>query len=127
MSTFIEIGLILTYILTFTIGQLWLKLAMNSHDEVELDGGEAARRTPIWAKFRTPVLFGLGIICMAISFFVSIGLLQKLDLSYLFPFQGLSVIFVTLGSFIFLKERPSIALMIGAGFIATGVVLVSYS
>ena len=127
MKTLIHISLILTYILAFTMGQLWLKLAMNSHDEPLAAGQGPGGARNLWTKVRTPTLFTFGIISMAISFFVSIGLLQTLDLSYLFPFQGLSVIFVTLGSFLFLKEKPSLTLMIGAAFIATGVVLVSYS
>ncbi len=32
---------------------------------------------------------------MTISFFLTLGLLQRFDLSYLYPFQGLSVILIT--------------------------------
>ena len=33
---------------------------------------------------------------MTISFFLTLGLLQRFDLSYLYPFQGLSVIIIAI-------------------------------
>ena len=64
---------------------------------------------------------------MTLTFFINLGLLQKLDLSFLFPFQGLSVIIVTLGASFFLKERLTVSLVIGALLITAGVMLVSGS
>jgi len=54
-------------------------------------------------------------------------LLQKLDLSYLFPFQGLSVIIIAFSSVVFLKERLSGTLIVGVVLITAGVILVSAS
>ncbi|HZR06462.1 MAG TPA: hypothetical protein VFA61_11610 [Candidatus Udaeobacter sp.] len=68
-----------------------------------------------------------GIILMTISFFLTLGLLQRFDLSYLYPFQGLSVIFITLTAAVVLKERLNMRLAIGALLISVGVVLVSLS
>ena len=55
------------------------------------------------------------------------GLLQRFDLSYLYPFQGLSVIFITILAAVVLKEKLSARLTIGALLITAGIVLVSMS
>jgi uncharacterized membrane protein len=68
-----------------------------------------------------------GIFLMTISFFLTLGLLQRFDLSYLYPFQGLSVIIITLMAAVILKEKLSLQLTIGALLISLGVVLVSLS
>jgi uncharacterized membrane protein len=64
---------------------------------------------------------------MTVSFFLTLGLLQRFDLSYLYPFQGLSVIFITLLAAVTLKENISTRLMLGALLITAGIVLVSIS
>ncbi len=56
-----------------------------------------------------------------------VGLLQRFDLSYLYPFQGLSVIFITLLAAMVLKEKLSARLTLGALLITAGIVLVSMS
>jgi uncharacterized membrane protein len=68
-----------------------------------------------------------GIILMTISFFLTLGLLQRFDLSYLYPFQGLSVIFITLMAALVLKEKLNTRLAVGALLISAGIVLVSMS
>ena len=47
----------------------------------------------------------VGIVLMTISFFLTLGLLQRFDLSYLYPFQGLSVIFITLTAAVDLEGK----------------------
>ncbi len=64
---------------------------------------------------------------MAISFFLTLGLLQHFDLSYLYPFQGLSIIMISLLAAIVLKEKLTLQLAIGALLISAGVALVSLS
>ncbi len=110
--------LILVSLLTMVAGQILLKLAMNKLNE--LAPGNPKRRQAAW-------IFGASILSMTISFFVSLGLLQKLDLSYLFPFQDLSVILIALCSAWFLKERLSAPLIIGVLLVTAGVILVSAS
>ena len=68
-----------------------------------------------------------GILVMAISFFLNLGLLQRFDLSYLYPFQGLSVIIISLMAAIVLREKLTFRLVIGTLLITAGVVLVSIS
>ncbi len=68
-----------------------------------------------------------GIALMTISFFLTLGLLQRFDLSYLYPFQGLSVIIISLMAAVMLKEKLTLQLTIGALLISAGIVLVSLS
>jgi drug/metabolite transporter (DMT)-like permease len=105
-------------LVTMVAGQLLLKLAVNRFEELER--GNPRRRQTAW-------VFAGSILSMTISFFVSLGLLQKLDLSYLFPFQDLSVILIAFSSAIFLKERLSVELITGVLLITAGVILVSSS
>ena len=83
--------------------------------------------TPRRSARRRAAIFTGGIVCMTISFFVNLGLLQRLDLSFLFPFQGLSVLIVTFGACLFLRERLTLSLVIGTLLITAGVMLVSTS
>ena len=110
--------LICLSLVTIVAGQLLLKLAMNKLEEIER--GDPRRRQVVW-------IFAGSILSMTISFFVSLGLWQKLDLSYLFPFQDLSVILIAFCSAYFLKERLSATLITGILLITVGVILVSSS
>lgn len=64
---------------------------------------------------------------MTISFLLNLGLLQHFDLSYLYPFQGSSIIIITLLAAVILKERLTPRLIIGTLLITAGVVFVSMS
>ena len=76
--TLLSLVLILLALLTFVGGQLILKRAMES------TVAHGLRQSKFIA------LLGCGIFLMTISFFITLGLLQRFDLSYLYPFQGLS-------------------------------------
>ena len=107
--------LILTALITFVAGQLLLKRGMEltTHDSV---------------RHRQFVSFvGCGILLMTISFFLTLGLLQRFDLSYLYPFQGLSVILIAITAAVTLREKLTPQLAIGALLISGGIVLVSLS
>lgn len=110
-----KLTLIFIALLTLVAGQLLLKWALGDDE----DAG-AKQRHRAW-------IFTGGIAAMTISFFVNLGLLQQLDLSQVFPFQGLSVIIVTVGASVFLKERLTLPLVVGALLITLGVMLVSAS
>ncbi len=114
MSLF-SLILILIALVSFVAGQLLLKHAMES----------TSRSSFRNAGFRCRL--GAGIFLMTISFFITLGLLQHFDLSYLYPFQGLSVIIISLMAAITLKEKLTMQLTIGALLISAGVVLVSLS
>lgn len=113
--TLLAFVLILLALLTFVAGQIFLKHAMESTTQAGLQKSSVAVR------------LGAGILLMTISFFITLGLLQRFDLSYLYPFQGLSIIIISLIAALILKEKLSWRLMIGVLFITAGVVLVSMS
>jgi uncharacterized membrane protein len=108
-------SLILVSLLSFVAAQLVLKRAMQVSAKSSLRDARF-----IW-------LVTLGVSLMTISFFITLGLLQRFDLSYLYPFQGLSVIFITLLAAVVLKEKLNLRLTIGALLISAGLVLVSLS
>jgi uncharacterized membrane protein len=107
--------LIFAALVTFVVGQLLLKHAMESSNH---HGFRDSRFTGI---------FALGIFIMTVSFFLTLGLLRHFDLSYLYPFQGLSVIIISLMAAVMLKEKLTTQLTIGALLISLGVALVSLS
>lgn len=119
--------LIIISLLAYVAGQLLLKVAMNDGDEGASSTTDPAAVPDQVSKRKRAGVFAASIACMTITFFLNLGLMQKLDLSFLFPFQGLSVIIVTLGASIFLKERLTVTLIIGALLVTVGVMLVSAS
>jgi len=106
---------IVVSLLSFVVAQLILKRAM------EFSMANGLRNS------RFVSLVAIGTVLMTISFFLTLGLLQRFDLSYLYPFQGLSVIFITLLAAVALKENLSARLTLGALLITAGIVLVSIS
>jgi uncharacterized membrane protein len=106
---------IVVSLLSFVAAQLILKRAMEVSAILGLRSSGFVSLTAI------------GIALMTVSFFLTLGLLQRFDLSYLYPFQGLSVIFITLMAAVVLKEKLSLRLTIGALLISAGIVLVLIS
>ena len=105
--------LIFASLVTFVAGQLLFKRAMEgSHISF---GRE-------FLKFFLP-----GIASMTVSFFLTLGLLQRFDLSFVYPFQGLSVIIISVTATFLLKEKLSFQLLLGALLISLGVIFVSLS
>jgi uncharacterized membrane protein len=113
--TFLAFVFILVSLVTFVAAQLVLKRAM------EFSTTHSMRNSYFISRI------ALGVFLMTISFFLTLGLLQRFDLSYLYPFQGLSVIFITVLAAVVLKEKVSVRLTIGALLITAGIVLVSLS
>lgn len=107
--------LIVISLASFVGGQLLLKHGM----EATVAGG---------LRHRTFLVFvSAGTAAMAVSFFLTLGLLQRFDLSYLDPFQGLSVVFVSITAIVFLHEKLNLRIALGSLLIAAGLVLVSFS
>ena len=113
--TFLAFVFILFSLVTFVAAQLVLKRAM------EFSASKGMRNRYFVSRV------AVGVVLMTVSFFLTLGLLQRFDLSYLYPFQGLSVIFITILAAVVLKERLSARLAIGALLITAGIVIVSVS
>ena len=113
--TFLAFLFIVISLVTFVAAQLILKRAM------EFSAANGMRNS----YFTWRVI--IGVFLMTVSFFPTLGLLQRFDLRYLYPFQGLTVIFITILAAVVLKEKLSARLTIGALLITAGIVLVSMS
>jgi multidrug transporter EmrE-like cation transporter len=95
-------------------GQIFLKKSMQSSHGV--------------AGFRSRAVaipFATGIVLMTVQFFLNLGLLQRYDLSFIYPFQGLSVIIITFAAALTLREKLTLQLIAGSLLISLGVALVS--
>ena len=112
---FLAFLFVVTSLLTFVAAQLILKRAM------EFSATSSMRNAYFVSRVAT------GVALMTVSFFLTLGLLQRFDLSYLYPFQGLSVIFIMILAGVVLKEKLSVRLTVGALLITAGIVLVSMS
>ena len=113
--TFFSFFFILASLLSFVWAQVLLKRVM-----------EATQKSG-FRNLRFISHAAGGIALMTLSFFLTLGLLQRFDLSYLYPFQGLSVIIISLMAAVMLKEKLTLQLTIGALLISAGIVLVSLS
>ena len=113
--SFLAFFFIVTSLVSFVAAQLILKRAMELSATTGMSNAYFGSRVAI------------GVALMTISFFLTLGLLQRFDLSYLYPFQGLSVIFITILAAVVLKEKLSARLTIGTLLITAGIVLVSMS
>ncbi len=108
--TLLPFCLLLVSLAAFVLGQILLKVAMTP-------APHARSRFALWLT--------AGIASLTVYFFLTLGLLQRYELSYLFPFQGVTVILISAGSFFILKEKLTFQLVIGALLITLGVALVS--
>ncbi|MBA3833540.1 MAG: EamA family transporter [Chthoniobacterales bacterium] len=107
--------LIFVTVSCFVAGQILLKHAMD------------IMARPRFSRVRATVVFATAIVVFAANFFINIGLLQRFDLSYFFPFQGMSVILIAFVGAYVLRERLTLRLTIGSAVISLGVIFVSLS
>ncbi|MEY2501851.1 MAG: hypothetical protein QOI07_2185 [Verrucomicrobiota bacterium] len=112
--TGIALVIVLVALAAAVAGQILLKHAMAASH------GEAGFRS---RKVFVP--FASGIALMTMQFFLVLGLLQRYDLSFIYPFQGLGVIIITFAAAVILREKLTLQLVAGSVLITAGVVLVS--
>jgi uncharacterized membrane protein len=113
--TTVALTVILVWLATFVAGQLLFKRAMDISSKVG------------FRNRRTISTLSVGILVMTLSFCLNLGLLQRFDLSYLYPFQGSSIIIIAVLAATILKEKLTPRLIVGTLLIAAGVALVSMS
>ena len=111
----LTVALVLLSQLAQVAGQVLLKRGMSQIDQTP-------RRTG-------PVLWGLGggIALLTAWFGLWMGLMQKLDLSQLYPFTGLSPVLMVLAAGLFLRERADWRTWLGVALITAGTVMVAFS
>jgi undecaprenyl phosphate-alpha-L-ara4N flippase subunit ArnE len=113
--TLLALGLVLVSQVAMVAGQILLKHGMNAVGQNPRQPGKVLRG------------LGGGIAMLTIWFLLWMGLLQKMDLSLLFPFQGVSPALLVLAAVFFLKERTDWRTWTGFGLITVGTVLVAFS
>lgn len=111
----VAIGLILFSQVCLVAGQIWLKHAMNM-----TNGDSLSKR-----KFIP--MFALGIGAMTAWFLIWLGLMRHFELSYLYPFEGLSPLLLSSAASVFLKEKMTVRLWCGILLISAGLSLVAAS
>jgi multidrug transporter EmrE-like cation transporter len=112
--TAIALVIVMIALVAHTAGQVFLKHAMGSS---HTDAGFRSRAVVI--------PFAIGIVLMTTQFFLNLALLQRYDLSFIYPFQGLGVIIITCIAGVTLREKLTLPLVIGSVLISIGVALVS--
>jgi len=70
---------------------------------------------------------GLGVLCMAVSFFLFLTLLSRTDLSFVLPATALAYVMSVLGARYILKETIPASRWIGTLIICAGVALITLS
>jgi multidrug transporter EmrE-like cation transporter len=65
-----------------------------------------------------------GTAMLAFWFLAWLKLLQSLDISYLYPFEGISLVLLVFAARVFLSERLRVSTWIGVALITTGMILV---
>ena len=76
---------------------------------------------------RMALILTLGIIAKAAGVFLWVGVMSRVQLSYLYPFDAFSGVLLMFAASIFLKEKMTPSLWVGVVLICTGVLLVSRS
>jgi len=103
--TLLQLGLVVLAQVAQVAGQVLLKQGMT-------------RRTGRLSRVAA------GTALLTFWFLAWLQLLQGLDLSYLYPFEGLSLVLLVFASGFFLGERMRVSTWIGVALIATGMILV---
>ncbi len=109
------LALVLLSQVSFVVGQILLKHGMNNF-------GRNPRQPA-----RVAAGLGGGIAMLTVWFLVWMGLLQKMDISYVYPFQGICPVLMVLASMLFLRERVDGRTWLGVCLITVGTVLVAIS
>jgi uncharacterized membrane protein len=106
--TFTAIGLCLICQVLIVIGQVLLKKGISG-------------------VVRNARYFAAGIACLAVWFFLWLGLMGHWDLSKLYPFEGLNPALMAVAAWMFLKERLSLGAVMGLVLVCAGIAVVAGS
>jgi len=118
------IPLILFTVLTNFLSQIMLKKGMMSLPKFALNAGEIAGS--VFAIVFNPWVF-FGLIMMVISMGSHLIVLSRVEISFAYPFLGLSFVLITLWGYFALGEDVTIWRVAGVLLICSGVALVARS
>lgn len=118
------IPLILFTVFTNFGSQVLLKHGMTTIESFDLNGNSLLKVAPS-IIFNFYVIAGL--LVMVISMASHLVVLSRVDISYAYPFLGLSFVLITLWGYFVLSEDLNIFRIMGVAFICCGVALVARS
>lgn len=122
MSKFIP--LILFTVLTNFLSQIMLKKGMTQINLGSLSSANILNAIP--GIIFNPFVLG-GLLMMVISMASHLLVLSKVDISFAYPFLGLSFVLITIWGHFVLAEPINLSKIAGVAFIVCGVVLVARS
>jgi multidrug transporter EmrE-like cation transporter len=118
------IPLILFTVLTNFLSQIMLKKGMSQITLPSLSAGNVLSALP-------GIVFNLfvigGLLVMVISMASHLLVLSKVDISFAYPFLGLSFVLITAWGYLVLSEPLNVYKLAGVAFIVFGVALVAKS
>jgi uncharacterized membrane protein len=103
-----------------TLAQLLLVIAAQTS---QVAGQLLLKRAMSGSRVALPGLAG-GVGLLTFWFLAWLKLLQGLDLSYLYPFEGISLVLLVLAARVFLQEQTDARAWIGVALITSGMILV---
>ena len=115
------VALLLLSVLTNTISQLSLKRGIMTVEGVNLL--QPATLVPVLRNAFILVWFAL----LIPSMLLWLKAISMVDLSFAYPFLSLNMVFISLGSVLFLKERVTTKQWSGIILILLGIILISQS
>ena len=117
---------ILLILLSITIavgGQVLLKIGLNRIGEISINSASALGNFFV-AVIKSPLVV-TGLFCYVISAAIWLVVLSAVDLSFAYPFIGLTYVLILLVSKFVLKEDVNPVRWVGALIITAGVVVIS--
>jgi len=121
---YLKLFFILISVILGVVGQLSFKQGMLSVGEISKNMSDFF---PFFLKAAQNIYIWIGFICYGISFFVWLGILSKVELSYARPLVASGYVFIALLSWLIWNENLTVLRWIGIILISIGVVFVSRS
>lgn len=118
------IPLILFTVMTNFFSQIMLKHGMTSMSKLELS--PSTLLPTMFSVLFNPWVFA-GLLLMVISMGSHLVVLSRVEISFAYPFLGLSFVLITMWGFFMLGEDVNLWRMMGVLFICLGVALVARS
>lgn len=123
MSLAKSIILILVSISIAVGGQLLLKIGLNKIGSISVNSFSSLGQL-FFGIIKSPLVL-TGLFCYVISAAIWLVVLSAVDLSFAYPFIGLTYVFILIISKFVLKEDVNPIRWIGAAVITAGVILIS--
>ncbi len=95
--------------------------------QIFLKHGMSQTTAPARRPWRIADHIAAGIAMLTAWFLLWMGLLQKLDISFVYPFEGISPVLLVLAAGLVLRERMGWKMWTGVALIAVGTALVGLS